>query len=54
MTDTLITTPFGFDSTAAEVVDGIDLHRQARDRHRRRRPASASRPPARWPARAPR
>jgi NAD(P)-dependent dehydrogenase (short-subunit alcohol dehydrogenase family) len=24
-TDTLITTPFGFDSTAAEVVDGIDL-----------------------------
>ena len=31
-----ITTPFGFDSTAAEVVDGIDLDRQARDRHRRR------------------
>jgi NAD(P)-dependent dehydrogenase (short-subunit alcohol dehydrogenase family) len=26
MTDTLITTPFGFESTAAEVVDGVDLH----------------------------
>src|SRR6187551_1179342 len=25
MTDTLITTPFGFDSTAAEVIAGIDL-----------------------------
>ena len=25
MTDTLITTPFGFDSTAAEVIEGIDL-----------------------------
>ena len=29
-------------------------HRPARDRHRRLRRASASRPPARWPARAPR
>ena len=33
---------------------GIDLTRQARDRHRRRVRASASRPPARWPAPAPR
>ena len=36
MSQELITTPFGFDSTAAEVVDGIDLTGQARDRHRRR------------------
>ncbi|MDT5247569.1 MAG: hypothetical protein QOJ28_203, partial [Mycobacterium sp.] len=25
MTDDLITTPFGFESTAAEVVEGLDL-----------------------------
>ena len=30
-----IVTPFGFDSTAAEVVDGDRPDRQARDRHRR-------------------
>ena len=34
-TPTLIQTRFGFASTAAEVVEGIDLSRQARDRHRR-------------------
>ena len=35
-TGTLITTPFGYETTAAEVVDGRRPHRQARHRHRRR------------------
>ena len=51
MTDTLITTPFGFDSTAAEVIAGIDLSGSGRSSPAAR-PGSASRPPARWPARA--
>ena len=50
---TPITTPFGFDSTAAEVVAGVDLTGAARSSPAARR-ASASRPPGRSPAPAPR
>ena len=35
-TGTLITTPFGFETTAAEVVEGVDLTGKRADRHRRR------------------
>ena len=49
---TRITTPFGFDSTAAEVVAGIDLSGR-RAIVTGGSSASASRRRARWPARAP-
>ena len=54
MTETspLISTPFGFSSTAAEVVDGIDLTgRNAIVTGGAS--GSASRPPGRWPGPAP-
>ena len=47
---TSIRTPFGFESTAADVIAGVDLH-EKRATSVAVPPASASRPLGRWPAR---
>ena len=53
MTHPLITTPFGAESTAADVIAGIDLTGR-RAIVTGARPGSASRPPGRWRRPAPR